>query len=149
VSLTRLLVASLTLLSMPQAFAFDMSDREVKEEMARRASLFCPGFSNDRGLPGINAVKVDALRVLINHKFTLCPDRRLGENIGAVWNSTYGVLLWNPTNPKSVPVMAKEADNLTHRLDFPNELSVYNLEGKPMKGQIIPMFQPRDTFTRF
>ena len=100
-------------------------------------------------MPGIQAVKVDALRVLLGHKFTVCPDRRIQASVGAIWNSRWGVLLWNPNTPRSVAVMAQRADSMTHSLDFPNELSVYDLEGKPLKGQIVPSFEPRDTFTGF
>ena len=144
-----LFAVSVALLGTARICSADMTDREVKEEMTRRASLFCPGFSTDRALPGINAIKVDAMRVLLAHKYMVCPDRRLGEAIGAVWNSRYGVLLWTPTNPKSVAVMAAKADTLTHTMDFPNELTVYDLDGKPLKGQVVPMFEPRDTFTHF
>ncbi len=149
-NIASLAVVVVCLCGLPsRVHAFDLSDTEVKEEMARRSSLFCPGFSKDRGMPGINAVKVDALRVLISHKFTLCPDRRITDPVAAIWNSRWGVLLWNPTNPKSVTAMVKQADTFTHTLDFPNELMVYDLDGKPLKGQIGPMFQPRDTFTSF
>ena len=129
--------------------AYDLSDREVKEEMVRRASLFCSGFSNERALPGINGVKVDALRVMLSHNYSMCPDRRLADNVGVIWNSNYGVFLWNPTNSKSVAAVSKKADELTHSMDFPNQLSVFDLDGKPLKNQIVPAFQPRDTFTRF
>ena len=132
-----------------KAGGFDLSDAQVKDEMARRASLFCPGYSTERGMPGIQAVSVDALRVLLSHKYMICPDRRLGDTVGTIWNSRWGVLLWNPSNPRSVSAMAKEAGVLTHTLDFPNELMVYDLEGKPLKGQVVPSFEPRDTFTSF
>ncbi len=131
------------------AQGYDLSDTQVKEEMARRASLFCPGFSNERGMPGISAVKVDALRVLLAHRYMVCPDRRLAENVGTIWNSRWGVLLWNPEHPRSVSAMAVRADAFTHAMDFPNELMVYDLDGKALKGQIVPMFQPRDTFDHF
>jgi hypothetical protein len=144
-----LLLAIFLLSAAPRARAFDLSDAQVRDEMARRSSLFCPDFSNDRGLPGINAVKVDALRVLLSHKYTLCPDRRLSNSIGAIWNSRWGVLLWNPANPQSLAIMAAKADAMTRSLDFPNELMVYDLHGTPLKGQIVPMFEPRDTFTSF
>ena len=132
-----------------RAYAFSWTDAQAKEEMARRASLFCPGFSNDRGLPGINAVNVDALRVLLDHKYTICPDRRIGDATGAVWNSRYGVLLWNPANPKSIAVMSAEANRMSHNLEFPNEVMVWDLNDKALKNQIVPAFEPRDTFTGF
>ena len=100
-------------------------------------------------MPGIRATSPDALRVLLQHRYTLCPDRRLGGGIGAIWNSRNGVLLWNPENSRSVQVMNSKADSLTRSMDFPNELSVFDLEGKPLKGQIVPAFAPRDTFTGF
>ncbi len=117
--------------------------------MVRRASLLCPGFSNDRGLPGINAVNVDALRVMLEHKYTVCPDRRLTDPVGAVWNSRNGVLLWNPANPKSIKVMSTEANRMSQKMDFPDQLTVYDLDDKPLKGQVVPQFAPRDTFSGF
>ena len=132
-----------------RAGGFDLSDAQVKDEMARRASLLCPGYTTERGMPGIRAVNVDALRVLLAHKFTMCPDRRIQGPVGAVWNSRWGVLLWNPNTQGSMAVMTRLADTMTHSLEFPNELSVYDLEGKPLKGQIVPSFEPRDTFDGF
>ena len=131
------------------ANGFDVSDAQAREEMAQRSSLFCPGYSTERGIPGIQAVKVDSIRVFLSHEYTLCPDRRLDATVGAVWNSRWGVLLWNPLEPQSVATMAKQADALAHTLDFPNELTVYGLDGKELKNQTVPMFEPRDTFTNF
>ncbi len=131
------------------ARAFAQTDLQTRDEMARRASLLCPGFSNDRGLPGIRAVDVDALRVLMEHKYTICPDRRITDPIGAIWNSRWGVLLWNPANPKSIAVMGMEAIRMTRAMEFPNELMVYDLGGKALRGQVVPEFAPRDTFTSF
>ena len=111
--------------------------------MERRASLVCAGYSVDRGNPGILAVKVDALRVLLQHRYTLCPDRRLADPQAVVWYPRWGVLVWDPNRPASLKAMAAKADQLTRTLDFPNELSVWDEKGAALKNQIVKEFQSR------
>lgn len=120
-----------------------MSDRQVTEEMERRSSLVCADYSVARGNPGIARVSVDALRVLLEHRYTLCPDRRVSGDGAVIWYPQWGSLVWNPERPESVEVLGGKSRELTRTLDFPQQLTVWDVKGKELRGQVVPEFHSR------
>ena len=52
--------------------------------MQHRALLACVDYSTDRAKPGISGVPVVALRVLLKHKYLVCPDRRISGQMAVV-----------------------------------------------------------------
>ncbi len=111
--------------------------------MERHASLVCADYSTDRGNPGIVAVNVDALRVLLKHSYTLCPDRRITGDGAVIWYQHWGVLAWNPQRKESLKALAAKAAQLTRTEDFPQELSVWDESGQPLRNQVVPAFRSR------
>ena len=49
------------------------TDAQSVTLMQHRALLACVDYSTDRAKPGISGVPVDALRVLLKHKYLVCP----------------------------------------------------------------------------
>lgn len=88
-------------------------------------------------------MKVDALRVLLERRYTLCPDRRVEGDAAVLWYPQWGSLVWNPSSPASVHALAIKADQLTRSLDFPRQLTVWNSKGTELTGQTVPEFQSR------
>lgn len=123
--------------------ALGQSDRQITEDMQHRASLVCADYSVARGNPGIAHVSVDALRVLLEHRYTLCPDRRIQGDVALIWYPQWGSLVWNPERPESVAQLAGKARELANTLDFPQQLTVWDGEGKELRGKIVPEFHSR------
>ncbi len=122
------------------------TDGQSVSMMQDKASLACADYSTDRGRPGIAAVPVDALRVLLKHKFLVCPDRRISGQMAVVWYPRVGVLSWNPASPASVRSLARIADKLTRTEDFPQGLTVWDEAGAELRNQIVPEFHFKETY---
>lgn len=119
------------------------SDAEVYERSIEEAGYVCPGHSVERTTPGVRGVPVGALHVLQKRGYLLCPDRRLEASTAVIWYPQYGVFTWNPEQPASVKAVAAKIDELTRSESFPTETMVWDAKGKPLKGQTVPMFEPR------
>lgn len=126
---------------LPSARA--QSDLQITEQMQHQASLVCADYSVARGTPGIAHVSVDALRVLLEHRYTLCPDRRLQGDAALVWYPQWGSLVWNPEREESLNELSVKARELAKTLDFPQQLTVWNGKGQELKGQVVPEFHSR------
>lgn len=130
------------LILLAPAFAH-ASDAEVYERSIEEAGYVCPGHSVERTTPGVRGVPVGALRVLQKRGYLLCPDRRLEASTPVVWYPRHGVFTWNPEQPASVKAVAAKIDELTRSEAFPTETTVWDAKGKELKGQTVPMFEPR------
>ena len=138
-------LAAVIVLLVPAALHADLSDRQATEEMERRASLVCADYSVARGNPGIAAVSVDAVRVLLEHRYTLCPDRRISGEAAVIWYPDWGSLVWNPERPDSLHMLDIEARQLGRTLDFPQQITVWNAKGTELTQQLVPEFHSRCT----
>lgn len=136
---TALVLAAL--LGMP--ILAHASDNEDYERAIARTAQTCPGHSKERTVPGVRSVPVGAIRVLQQHDYILCPDRRIEGDAAVVFYPTYGVFAWNPENPASVKAVSAVIDRLTRSEDFPAETLVWDAAGKPLSGQTVPAFEPK------
>jgi hypothetical protein len=127
-------------------FVQPQTDAEAVTLMQDRASLACADYSTDRAKPGISGVPVDALRVLLKHKYLVCPDRRISGQMAVVWYPRAGVLSWSPSSPASVHALAHIADKLTRTEDFPQGITVWDEAGTELRNQIVPEFHFKETY---
>ena len=127
-------------------FVQAQTDDRTVTLMQDKASLACADYSTDRAKPGIAAVPVDALRVLLKHRFLVCPDRRISGQMAVVWYPGVGVLSWNPASPVSIRELARIADKLTRTEDFPQGLTVWSEAGAEIRNQIVPEFHFKETY---
>ena len=127
-------------------FVQAQTDGQAVTLMQDKASLACADYSTDRAKPGIAVVPVDALRVLLKHKFLVCPDRRISGQMAVAWYPRAGVLSWNPESPASIRALARIADKLTRTEDFPQGLTVWNEAGIELRNQIVPEFHFKETY---
>lgn len=127
--------------------AYAQSDTTTYEATLERSSAICPGHSKDRTTPGVRAVKVDALRVLLKNDVILCPDRRLDAEMPVVWYGAVKVLAWNPEAKGSIAVLAEKADAMTRKEEFPGATLVWKTDGSEAKGVTVPSadVRPRTT----
>ncbi len=118
--------------------AHAQSDTRTYEATLERTSAICPGHSKDRTTPGVRAVKVDALRVLLKNDVILCPDRRLDAEVPVVWYGAVKVLAWNPEVKGSTAVLAQQADAMARKEEFPGATLVWKADGSEAKGVTVP-----------
>lgn len=119
------------------------SDNEDYERSIAQTAQACPGHSKENTVPGVRGVPVGAIRVLQQHEYVLCPDRRIEGDAAVVFYPTYGVFTWNPEKPASVNAVSTVVDQLTRNEAFPSETMVWDASGKPLKGQTVPAFEPK------
>ncbi|MFK3650063.1 hypothetical protein ACI2IY_16765 [Lysobacter enzymogenes] len=119
------------------------SDAEVYESAIAQSASVCPGHSKERTTPGVRAVPVGALRVLAQHRYTLCPDRRLDKATPAVWYGKAGVFAWNPEVEGAAKLIARQIDAMTRKQEFPVETVVWKADGSAATGAVVPMFEAR------
>lgn len=134
-------VVVFTAASLPSAGA--QSDLQITEQMQHRASLVCADYSVARGNPGIAHVSVDALCILLEHRYTLCPDRRVQGDAALIWYPQWGSLVWNPERAESLTQLNVKSRELAKTLDFPQQLTVWNGKGEELRGQVVPEFHSR------
>jgi hypothetical protein len=135
--------AAVAAMTMCASAAYAQSDAQVYESAIAEAARLCPGHSKERTTPGIRAVPVGALRVLAQHNYTMCPDRRLDAATPAVWYGAVGVFAWNPEIPGAVKLIAGKVDAMTRKEEFPAETLVWKTDGSAVTGVTVPMFEPR------
>lgn len=138
---TALLSTSLLLAACPW-FA-RAGDAEDYQRSVDQSSRICPGHSRERTVPGVHAIPVGAVRVLQKQGYAVCPDRRLQGDQAVVFYPTFGVFGWNPDRRESVKALGKVVDQLTRSEAFPQQVAVWNAEGKPQKNHVVPQFTPR------
>lgn len=140
-SSARLALAVFALLAAGAAQA--QSDAEVYESAIARSASVCPGHSKERTTPGVRAVPVGALRVLAQHRYTMCPDRRLDKATPAAWYGKAGVFAWNPEVEGAAKLIARQIDAMTRKQEFPVETVVWKADGSAATGAVVPMFEAR------
>ncbi|WP_242691095.1 hypothetical protein [Lysobacter enzymogenes] len=140
-SSARLALAVFALLAAGAAQA--QSDAEVYESAIAQSASVCPGHSKERTTPGVRAVPVGALRVLAQHRYTMCPDRRLDKATPAVWYGKAGVFAWNPEVEGAAKLIARQVDAMTRKQEFPVETVVWKADGSAATGAVVPMFEAR------
>jgi len=131
---------SIALISLP--FAAAASDNEDYERSIAESSVTCPGHSKQATTAGVRGVPVAAVRVVQQHGYVLCPDRRL-DGVAVVFNPEFGVFRWNPEAPASQAALSTVVDQLTRTEEFPSELTVWGEDGATLSGQTVPAFEPK------
>lgn len=130
-------------LSLGAGAAQAQSDAEVYESAIAQSASVCPGHSKERTTPGVRAVPVGALRVLAQHRYTMCPDRRLDKATPAVWYGKAGVFAWNPDAEGAAKLIARQIDAMTRKQEFPVETLVWKADGNAATGAVVPVFEAR------
>ncbi len=141
--MTRRTLPALLVALLAAAPALAQSDRETVERTVAQSAQVCPGHSAERTQPGVKAIPVAALRVLLANDVRVCPDRRLDPGAPVVWYGQFKVLAWNPEVEGAVKTLAAQADAMTRKEEFPVETRVWDAQGKPLQQQTVPGFEPR------
>ncbi|MDA7417245.1 hypothetical protein PGB34_12820 [Xenophilus arseniciresistens] len=123
--------------------AHAQSDRQTYESTLERSARVCTGHSPERSTPGVRAVPVGALRVLLKHEVTLCPDRRIDAATPVVWYGDARVFAWNPEAADAPKVLAAQADAMTRKEDFPTGTRVWKADGSAAQGVTVPALELR------
>jgi hypothetical protein len=145
-TLPALCAATLTAQTPPQTNT--PTDAQILTAAQTQSSLACPGYTPDRGNPGIAAVPVAALRVLARHHFLLCPDTRLNADMAVLWYPKPGVFTWKPGDPAILKTLAEIVDRQTRLDDFPDAITVWDADDEELSNQNAPDFKLKDTSTR-
>lgn len=138
----RILVLCIALLGAA-APAFAQSDYETFERSVARTSEICPGHSRERTGPGLRAISISALRVLLAQDIVVCPDRRLDAAAPVVWYGRSGVYAWNPEVEGAGAALAERIGEMTRSEEFPVETLVWDAQGRPLREQTVPAFEPK------
>ena len=136
-----LLILCTALLAAAPALA--QSDRETFERSLDATSRHCPGHSRDRSTPGLRAIPIGGLRVLLAQGIVVCPDRRLDADAPVVWYGGAGAYAWNPEVEGAVDVLAAQVGAMTRQEDFPKETLVWSADGEALRDQVVPAFESR------